>query len=236
MNQNKYFEIYQALKTAITNNLYTPGTKLPSENTLRETYNVSRNTIRRALELLAQEGVVTSVQGKGVFVMNKPPLHFLVGGLQSFSEVSDQTQIDVVTTVPVFETMTTDTDLATKTGFAVGTQLFHIIRVRTIDGIKTIVDENYFDASVLPELTIEISQTSIYDYIETTLGLKITGAQKAIAITPASIIDQTYLQVDKKQLIAIVSNTVYLDSGQQFEYTQSRHLPERFTFNTYARR
>lgn len=236
VTKNKYFEIYTELKQAIINNDYPPGSKLPSENVLRTHFHVSRNTIRRALELLAQEGFVTSVHGKGVFVMAKPPLHFLVDGLQSFSEASAQTREPIETAIPVFETVVADHLLASKTGFALGTTLVHLVRIRFIDGKGSILDENYFDTALIPNLTLPIAQQSIYDYIELSLKLKIHGAQKIIAIEPATVIDQRYLAVDPTQLIAVIKNNVYLDSGQQFEYTESRHLPERFVFHTFARR
>ncbi|MGL5383013.1 MAG: trehalose operon repressor [Culicoidibacterales bacterium] len=235
MNNNKYYDIYLEIKNDIRSGKYLPEHKLPSENVLREIYQVSRNTIRRSLAQLIQEGFVTSVHGKGVFVLAKPPLHFLVDDLQSFSEVSVQTQ-SVETEIPLFESLEIDQQLAEKTGFDIGTRVNHIIRVRIIDGIKIIVDDNYFDTSLISDLTPTIAAHSIYDYIEHVLMLKIHGAKKTIAIEPASAIDQEYLEVDQKQLIATIKNTVYLASGRQFEYTESRHLPERFLFHTFARR
>lgn len=235
MSKNKYFDIYQEIKADISSAKYSPGSKLPSESMLCEQYQVSRNTVRRALEVLAQEGFVTSVHGKGVFVMAKPPLHFLVGGLQSFSEASTQTQA-VQTEVPLFESLIVDQLLAKKTGFEIGTSIIHIVRIRLIEGVKAILDDNYFDATVIPKLNKTIAETSIYNYIEHSLNLKINGAQKTIAIEPASKIDQLYLGVNNQQLIAIIKNNVYLDTGRQFEYTESRHLPERFVFHTFARR
>lgn len=236
VTKNKYFEIYQSIKTAITNGVYAPESKLPSEHTLCQLYDVSRNTIRRALEVLAQEGFVTSVHGKGVFVMAKPPLHLLVGGLQSFSEVSAQTGIHVETTIPVFETMVVDSQLAQKTGFHIGSHVFHVVRIRTIDHVKAILDENFFDCTLVPTLTRSICEQSIYDFIEHTLQLKINGAQKAICMEQASPLDQTYLEIPSHQFVAVIKNTVYLETGHQFEYTESHHLPEKFTFHTFARR
>ena len=55
-----------------------PGEKLPSENDMLESYNVGRLTIRNALALLVQEGMLTKVQGKGTFCtggsLNRPAL------------------------------------------------------------------------------------------------------------------------------------------------------------------
>jgi GntR family transcriptional regulator len=51
-----------------------PGTKLPSERTLVQTYGVARNTVQAAMRLLAEAGMVVSHHGKGVYVRQPEPL------------------------------------------------------------------------------------------------------------------------------------------------------------------
>lgn len=60
--------ISEKLKAAITAGRFPPGTQLPSEHQLIETYGVSRITVRRAIANLVQQGLVVAHRGKGVFV------------------------------------------------------------------------------------------------------------------------------------------------------------------------
>ena len=63
-----YVPIYDRLYTDIMDGVYESGTKLPGEATLAAKYNVSRNTLRQALTVLVEDGLVAKMQGKGTFV------------------------------------------------------------------------------------------------------------------------------------------------------------------------
>ncbi|MEG0508368.1 MAG: GntR family transcriptional regulator [Eubacterium sp.] len=67
-NEIKYLNIADSIKIKILNNIYKPGDLLSSENNLCDEYNVSRMTIRKAIEVLVGEGYLMSSPGKGTFV------------------------------------------------------------------------------------------------------------------------------------------------------------------------
>ena len=114
MKQVKYTEIYEYLKNKILNDEFKAGEKLPSENELTSLFNVSRNTVRRAINQLSFEGLVASVHGKGVFILEKQQLKFLVGGLQSFKEASITNNMDYSTHVHNFKELIVDEKLSKK--------------------------------------------------------------------------------------------------------------------------
>ncbi|MDZ7542863.1 GntR family transcriptional regulator, partial [Clostridium perfringens] len=189
MKQVKYTEIYEYLKNKILNDEFKAGEKLPSENELTTLFNVSRNTVRRAINQLSFEGLVASVHGKGVFILEKKQLKFLVGGLQSFKEASITNNISYSTTVHNFQELIVDEKLSKKTGFSLGSKVFYIVRSREIDGEETILDINYFLKDIVTDLNEDIASNSIYYYIENILSLKIAGAQKIVSIEPFSKLD-----------------------------------------------
>lgn len=63
-----YLGVYNSLYTDIMNGVYPPETYLPGETALSETYGVSRNTLRQALAILNEDGLIIKSQGKGTFV------------------------------------------------------------------------------------------------------------------------------------------------------------------------
>ncbi|EUJ42096.1 GntR family transcriptional regulator [Brochothrix campestris] len=71
MKEPLYQHIIMDLKQAIIAGTYPPGSKLPTELNLSETYGVSRITSKRALVELENEGIVIRVRGKGSFVREK---------------------------------------------------------------------------------------------------------------------------------------------------------------------
>ncbi|WP_086711034.1 GntR family transcriptional regulator [Streptomyces antimycoticus] len=70
-------QIADALREAIDKGRFREGDKLPSETELVDHFGVSRMTVRNALSLLQQEGLVLSEHGKGVFVRPRPPVRRL---------------------------------------------------------------------------------------------------------------------------------------------------------------
>ena len=236
MTSSKYLRIYEYLKNKILLNEFEKDKKLPSENELTSLFNVSRNTVRRAIDMLASQGLVSSVHGKGVFVLDKKPFEFLVDGLQSFKEVSTQNNINYNTIIPVFDNVVVDKDLHIKTKFPIGSKLFKILRIRNIDNFNVILDLNYFNSDIIKGITKDIAYDSIYYYIENELNLKISGAKKIVSVVPATDMDKKYLDLLEHNFVAVITNFVYLDDGTLFEYTESRHRPDKFIFNTFARR
>ncbi|MFD9943179.1 GntR family transcriptional regulator [Nonomuraea sp. NPDC059023] len=75
-----YQRIVDELRAEILGAAVVPGEKLPSENDLAKRYGTTRPTVRRALALLKAEGLLTSRQGQGVFVRNKPRVRLLISG------------------------------------------------------------------------------------------------------------------------------------------------------------
>lgn len=74
MPKAKYAEIYKDLKRKIEIGEYEFQELLPSENTLVQEYDCSRNTIRRAIGDLVADGYVQTMQGKGVRIIFQPAL------------------------------------------------------------------------------------------------------------------------------------------------------------------
>ena len=72
MPAQKYEPIYQSIKYDIQKGVYNFGDFLPSENVYKEIFNCTRNTIRRALSILTQEGYLLPQHGKGVKVIYRP--------------------------------------------------------------------------------------------------------------------------------------------------------------------
>jgi len=71
-----YRQIADELRRAIYQGELKPGSQLPSERELIERYGVSRNTIRLALGILANEGLVHSGRGQGAFVRDRAMLTY----------------------------------------------------------------------------------------------------------------------------------------------------------------
>lgn len=74
IERSKYLQIAADFRQAIADGDYTPGSLLPGENDIMQSYGVARNTARRALARLASEGLAVPRQGVGTFVREYQPI------------------------------------------------------------------------------------------------------------------------------------------------------------------
>jgi len=73
MQMVTYQRLYNILREKMWNKDYTPGFKLPTERELCNEYGVSRITVRHALMLLEEQGLIERMQGRGTFVKAVKP-------------------------------------------------------------------------------------------------------------------------------------------------------------------
>ncbi len=71
MENLKYMELYQWLREQITQGKLGPGSKVYSELTLAQMFNISRQTVRQAIALLVKDGLVSRLRGSGTYVTAK---------------------------------------------------------------------------------------------------------------------------------------------------------------------
>lgn len=144
MKENKFISIYEQLVDKIKRGDWRPNTKLPSENELVEQYQTSRETIRKALNLLSQNGYIQKMKGKGSFVLDVSRFDFPVSGLVSFKEVAEKLGHTSTTIVKEFELIKADQDLCTQLGATKKDLIWKVVRAREIDGEKIILDKDFF--------------------------------------------------------------------------------------------
>ena len=238
MPKSKFEEIYRDLKTKVEAGDYLYSELLPSENVLVGIYDCSRNTVRRAIAGLVEDGYVQAVHGKGVQVIYQPTekATFTVGGIESFRETSRRNRLSPVTKVVCFESVIADAEFSKVSGFPQGSRLRHIERTRNLDGKRLILDVNYFLEDLTPGLTPEIAEQSIYAYLEGTLGMQIVTSKRCITVERATDADRACLDLEGYNCLAVVISNTFNSDGVMFEYTQSRHHPEHFSFQDTATR
>nr|WP_124355734.1 trehalose operon repressor [Pseudomonas chlororaphis] len=192
--------------------------------------------MRKAIEQLQERGFAQKIHGKGTFVLSPHPIEFQLGGIVSFQETYPRLGNDVSTEVVEFTQFPLEGALREHLQAEEGSLITRIKRVRRIDGKRVILDINHFVAELIPGLDREIAEHSIYAYIEQTLQLQISYAQRTIEAIPHTRDDQQHLDLEGQSHVIVVSNQTFLQDGRQFEYTESRHTLDKFYFSDVARR
>lgn len=234
----KFEAIYYELKRRIEKKEYKYQDLLPSEHTLIKMFSCSRNTVRRAIAMLVEDGYVQTIRGKGVRIIyrEKEKTIFSFGEIESFREASLKNNVQYKNLVITFEEIVIDEELSKRTGFNVGDEVYFIQRLHSFEDMPMIINNNYFLKSVTPGLTKEIAEQSIYEYLEGTLGMTITNSIKIFMVDIVNELDKEYIMNHCREYncVALVKSNTYNKDGVMFEYTESRHRPDYFSFQEVA--
>lgn len=232
----KYEEIFKTLEKEILEGSYHTDDYLPSEPELSATFQVSRDTVRKALSLLEKEGYIRKEKGRGSRVINREQFNFPVSELTSYKEIVHLSGMSSVTNVISIDKVIINDKLESLTGFPKNHVVWRVQRQRVVDGIASVLDVDYLDKALVPEMTRDIAADSIYNYLENELHLDIAFAQKEITIENITEADKILLDLGSDKHVVSIKSKVYLQDGKQFQFTESRHKLEKFRFVDFARR
>lgn len=233
---NKYLMIYNDIAEQIESGKLVPGSMLSSENELAEYYHSSRETIRKALNLLSQNGYIQKIRGKGSVILDISKFEFPVSGLVSFKELAQKMGKKTRTIVHELSLMKPEPFIMKQLHLSSRDLVWKVVRVREMGDEKIILDKDFLNKKIVSLLTKEVCEDSIYDYIENQLGINISFAKKEIVVEEPTVEDRTYLDLEGHHNIVVIKNYVYLHDATLFQYTESRHRPDKFRFVDFARR
>lgn len=238
MAKPKYDSIFHVLSAQIESGQYRFQQRLPSENTLAEEFGCTRNTVRKALALLAARGYIQTMQGRGVQVIyrRRRTSTFLFGTIESLREAAARNGLSARTRLLSLEQGTVDDELAEASGLEAGAAITMVHRLRLLDDVPLIVDTSCFLTSVVPDLTAEIVESSIYLHLEEDLGVGVASATRAITVERANEEDRSLLHLEGMDCVVVVRSSTFDSAGSIFEFTCSRHSPVGFEFQATAQR
>lgn len=223
-----YFQVMEKLIDKI-NNEYDKHEKLPSERELCEMYNVSRITVRQALQELTQEGYIYKQHGKGTFVAPKPYTQSLVN-LYSFTEEMKKLGKTPTTKVISFETIAADERMASKLQVESLSEIYKIIRLRLADGEPLMYETSYVPKQHFPDVTKQdIVERPMYDVFREDYNVVVTKATERFSATTIRNEEAKHLQVEPGDIAMLIKRYAYHDS-KTIEYTISVTRGDKFEY------
>lgn len=236
----KYLIIYQDIREKILRNIYSPNSQLPDEISLTKTFNCSRMTVKKALDLLVNEGLIFRKRGQGTFVMpqvtQKNKITIPERDIQGLTKISRNSRTTLRSEIIHFKLEFASPMLAEKLQLAPSSPVYNILRLRIIDDKPYVLEQTYMSTQLIPGITEEILHHSIYSYIEEQLKLRIASSMKILRASISSETEQKYLQLLPTEPIFEVEQIAYLDNGTPFEYSISRHRYDLFEFSSFGLR
>ena len=177
---------YQLIANQIENTIYEndlpKGTKLPTVEQLACDYNVSKSTIVKALESLVLKGIVYQVQGSGIFVRRKNRKGYI--NLTSPRGFTDNlTENKITSKVLDFQLIDANEEISELIECDKGDPIYMVKRIRYIDGNIMCYEESYYKKSIIPFLSKEIVEKSIYEYLESAFNISTSFQDMYLNVT-----------------------------------------------------
>ncbi|MFV0288043.1 MAG: GntR family transcriptional regulator [Mycoplasmatales bacterium] len=219
----KHAYVYTEIINNIKNDKYNTTKKLPSEKELAEEFNVSVNTIRKALTNLIIGGHIVSRHGSGYYLNEKDNINVLT--TLSLTE----TRKNVTNEILTFEIKQANEVEAQKLNIELNEAIFYIKRLRKINNKPYLLENTIVPVKFVPSLTKEVFEHSFYKYLESEKNLKIDYAIKEISPLILNSEDTKILKITPNKPILVVENFGFLSNGEQFEYSYNIHTDEKFS-------
>jgi GntR family transcriptional regulator of bglA len=229
----RYKELAEILRKNIDKGVYQETGKLPTEDNLMEEYQVTRYCVRNAINILVELGQVYPVQGSGMFTRTSKRKGCLsLGTTKGVTGELEDSKVE--TKVIRLESMQADQEWAERMKCAIGTPIYHVIRVRYVDGEPLSVEDTYYNKEMVSYLDEKIAAGSIFHYIKSSLGLNIGFADKIVYADKLTKEVAKHLELEAGDPAIVIEDDVYLTNGKMFNASHVYYHYKRAKFFNLA--
>lgn len=228
-----YCQLAETIEKKIDSGEWSVGTCIPSERELSSIYNMSRITVRKAIDELERKGKLEKVQGKGTFVLN----HQIVQSLNSIYSFSREMEKQgKITSTKLLERtiIPADARVAKNLKIAEGEPVIFLKRLRCDEsGEAIMIEKTYFEESKYPYvMDMDFETGGLYKTLEERYGVKIDKATERFKACELTLSECQLLNCPIRQYGLLVRRTSFagdqlvcyssiVSKGDTFEFTVS---------------
>lgn len=226
----RHSQISQWLRKKIEEGDFKPDEKLPSENELAKKFDVSRVTIRRALQSLESEEIIYRCQGLGSFVKDDRAPHNLVR-LTDFNEDMSKAGLNASSEVREFMTVDATDWLAEILDIEKGTKVLQVDRLRLGNN-----EPIAFDKTWLPILygqlldPSSLNKTTIYKQLEENYEIPIVRGSYRISAENADIELAKELKIPEHSSLLLIDRTSFTIGGKAVYYQKRYYRSDKVIY------
>lgn len=237
MKKPLYVSLANTIKRNITHHHYT-GLKLPDERTLAETFAVSRSSIKRAIQLLADQGIIFKKQGSGnfinpLFLHNKTAFDYTGDnvGLTTSIVTNGKRQTIKVLSLDVIKP---SSDIRENLFLNSDDFVYSFKRLRQLDHQPILIEQSYIPVRAFPQLSQSLLENSLFNYLEDKENTIINRAYLDVTTQPSTEEDQRLLCLKATEPVGILAGIFFVDDGTPFEYSSMRLHYQYLNFSTFV--
>ncbi len=227
MAEPLYFVVASDLRKKIANGTWPPGSRLPNEAELCNQYRVSRITVRHAMSILVNEGLVIRGRGSGSFVRGATITTGL-RGLCSFTDEMSALGVKSGSRVLGKRVVRASDEQAAALGILRDASLLELRRLRTGDGTPVGLQTAYLPLARFPHLEEEdFGATSMYDFLEKQYGLQLQEAIETFWVGRVTEAEAKPLRLPAGSCAFLVKRITFEPQGP-FEFVVSVMRADRY--------
>jgi GntR family transcriptional regulator len=227
-----YAKVEMALAADIAAGLLPIGSQLPSEDCLVSRFEVSRTTVRKAIENLVSRGLVQIRRGRGTFVA-EPRIHQELTELSGF--VEDMTALGRHPTARLLDhrVVVAGEAVARELDITAGTQVTRIERVRLADGVPISLDETYLPLDIGRKIVQhDLEAEPIFSLLEDKYDLPLVEAKYQLEATTATEHVAAALGIAAGSPIFLIERTSYCAGPRPIDYEKLYYRGDFIRFVT----
>jgi GntR family transcriptional regulator len=227
-----YAQIEAELAGRIRDGSLSAGDRLPSEDNLMEGFAVSRTTIRKTIQNLAQSGLIEIRRGKGTFV-TQPKITQDLTELSGF--VEDMRALGRTPTARLVSKQLVEANevVARQLALAAGTLVVRIERVRLADEVPLSFDETYLPREIGEKVMEDNLETEpIFSLLEQKYHLPLVEAEYRMEAVCADGPVAWALGIAAGSPIFLIERTSYCAGHQPIDYEKLFYRGDQIRFVT----
>ncbi|AWV72362.1 GntR family transcriptional regulator [Latilactobacillus curvatus] len=229
MESPVYIQIHNQIKKDIEAGKWSIGDRIPSERELALNFEVSRMTLRQAVQTLVDEGILERRIGAGTYVANQK-VQEKMSGVTSFTELMTSQGKQPSSKTISFHIANPSLSEAEKLHLEDGQQVLRMERIRYADNVPICFEVATVPQSVVADFSKSEITTSLYKTLEEKGGYKLGGAQQTVSAQLASERIAEFLDIKRNGSILKLRQVSFLANGEPFEYVRTQYVGERFEF------
>lgn len=223
-----YSQLKEIIKGKILNETYPINENIPTEKELQENYQVSRITVRKALDELLNEGYIERQQGRGTIVLRKNIIEEELHVDRSFTEEMKGSGIVPGTKSIKLNTVRAQGAIARALGMKSGASVLELIRVRTADGLPIVIFKSYIDPELIQITEEEVAENESLYLLLQKKGRFVRLTKETFEVTLSTEWNSQQLELPLGSPLLKRTTVVHSD-GEPIIYTES-------TYNGYVYR
>lgn len=223
-----YHQLYEILRQNIVRGEWQPDDMLPSEVELMERYNVSRITVRQALDELVNEGLIYRQRGRGTFVAH-PTVDQALTRIISFTEDMRQRGFTPGTEVLFSGLEPASPEVAEKLQLEPGAELVRLDRLRLADNEPMSIEESHLVHRYCPGiLQHDYAANPLREVLEQHYGIRLVRAKQIIRAiaAPRKIADK--LSIPANTPLLYIERISYPQQNIPIEFLRLYHRGDRY--------